>query len=325
MNKMEAIPYIEGNHGTFEEEWGIHKDCSEWWYSTGYFKDAQDCLYSFQFTLLRVNAQNTNPIIIMLALTDFTTKKHYYFQDFKPTDEGVTITESILGYGDTAIFEKQEKGMRFTARTKEFMLDLMLDYGKGAFWHCDNGFLKMGIDKPKQTTYYYSYTNMPTIGTMTLDGEKKEVKGKAWFDKQGGTYDMHDPKCMWEWFSLRFFDEEEMMLFSFPQDNYFDGTYIRNNSTSSRLNHYIITSTSLICPDGKTKYSSEWKLNVPGLKEENYTIKPLIEGGQMNSGYYELLAGIYNEENEQVGLCFVELLPGARNTEFDSSLYVKSN
>ena len=40
----------------------------------------------------------------------------------------------------------------------------------------------------------------------------------------------------------------------------------------------------------------------------------------MNLGYYELLARIDNEKKEQVGLCFVELLPGAYNKKFKKSL-----
>lgn len=311
---MKVVPYIEGNHSTFEEEWNIHENCSEWWYSTGYFNDVQERLYSFQFTLLRVNAPAQNPHIIMLALTDFTIGKHHYFQDFVPTGEGVVINESTVGFGEIASFVKQKEGMRFTAKTEDYSLDLMLDYGKGAFWHCDNGYLKMGINEPKQTTYYYSYTNMPTSGSLTLNGEQLAVTGKSWFDKQGGTYNISNPRCNWEWFSLRFFDNEEIMLFTFPQNEYIDGTYISKDGISSRLNEYTITATNFIHPDGTTKYSNEWKLTLPGLKEQNYSIKPLLEGGQMNMGYFELLAGIYNEQNEKVGLCFVELLPGARNT-----------
>jgi hypothetical protein len=45
-----------------------------------------------------------------------------------------------------------------------------------------------------------------------------------------------------------------------------------------------------------------------------YEIRPLTDG-QMNLVYFELLAGIYNPAGEQVGLCMVELLPGARNPQ----------
>ncbi len=61
-------------------------------------------------------------------------------------------------------------------------------------------------------------------------------------------------------------------------------------------------------------FSKGWDLTVPGIKEERYEIHPLTDG-QLNLAYFELIAGIYNLAGEQVGLCVVELLPGARNPQ----------
>ena len=78
--------------------------------------------------------------------------------------------------------------MRFFANQPEYSLELFLKYGKDAVWHCEDGFLKMGAGGPRRSTVYYSYTNMPASGTLTIDGKSKKVTGKAWFDKQGGPY-----------------------------------------------------------------------------------------------------------------------------------------
>jgi len=53
---------------------------------------------------------------------------------------------------------------------------------------------------------------------LTLGEKEYKVSGKAWFDKQGGTYTLTSRWTNWEWFSMRFFDGKEIMLFSFPQD-----------------------------------------------------------------------------------------------------------
>ena len=68
-----------------------------------------------------------------------------------------------------------------------------MDVGKGAFWHGDEGVLVMGNESdPKQRTVYYSYTNMPTKGELTIKGSEKplNVRGKTWFDRQWGPYDI---------------------------------------------------------------------------------------------------------------------------------------
>lgn len=320
--KILKVRYKGRGHGSFDDEWGLYRGCSEWWYATGYFEDDAKRMYSFQFTILRVHVSILYPYLIMLGLTDFSTGRHEYFQNIQFSSKDIVIEPDTVGYGGMAQIRRDEKGLTLAVRHKNFSLDLALDYGKGAIWHCDNGFLQMGIPDRKQTTVYYSYPNMPTTGTMTRNGDAVGVTGKTWFDKQGGPYSLMNIKTHWEWFSLRFFDNEEMMLFSFPQDSYQDGTYIRADSSYQRLTEYSITPTDFAYPNG-VKYSCRWELNVPGLKEERYTITPLLKG-QMNMGYYELLAGISNNKNERVGLCFVELLPGVYNKKFKRSLLAKT-
>jgi len=317
------IPYRLKDHGSFEEEWGIHKKSSEWWYATGVLNDEQGKLYSYQVTLLRIRAACLRPYILMLALTDFETGRHRYRQRITLSTKRIEITQTRVRFGEEALVEKRPEGMRVVVRQPDFSLDLELRYGKGAVWHCDGGALTMGVDQPNQTTLYYSYPNMPTRGGITLDGARLRVSGKTWFDKQGGPYALLRPETHWEWFSLRFFDDEEMMLFSFPQDDYRDGTYIRRDGGYERLNDYELGATSFITVEGGLKYADGWSLCVPNRKQERYTIRPLLDG-QMNLGYYELLAGVYAESGELVGHCFAELLPGTRNKTFSVQLFQRA-
>lgn len=319
MARIKKLPYRDAGHGTFEEEWGYHQNISEWWYSTGYFTDEKDRMYSFQFTIVRANVAKLNPFIIMLALTDFQTEKHYYFQKAQATAKNFFLDDKTVGYGDVIKVVKEETGLAFTGRHKDFSLDLELNYGKGAVWHCDNGVLKMGTHDTNETTFYYSYPNMPTSGTMTLEGKTHNATGKSWFDRQGGPFKLLKGRTHWEWFSLRFLDNEEIMLFSFPQNDYRDGTFVSEDGKAQRLNEYTIKPLSFVDVDG-LKFSSEWDITVPGLKEEHYTVKPIIDG-QMNLGYFELLAEVLNDSNERVGYCFVELLPGPYNEKFKVVLF----
>ena len=45
--------------------------------------------------------------------------------------------------------------------------------------------------------------------------------------------------------------------------------------------------------------------------------------GQLNLAYFEQLAGIYDPADQQVGLCFVELLPGVYNKVSPTLLFRK--
>jgi predicted secreted hydrolase len=319
MSAVHKIAYKGRNHGSFEEEWRCHKKASEWWYATGYLTDVRGELYSFQFTLINPRVFGIEPYIVMLALTDFKTGRHFYCQKTALLSRSIVIDENSVSFGSVARVVKGESAMALTASHKNFSLDLTLGYGKGAFWHGDDGVLRMGVDAPEETTIYYSYTNMPTTGTLTLNGEQRTVNGKSWFDKQGGTYHLLNRKTHWEWFSLRFFDEEEMMLFTFPQSSYQDGTYVSKGGAASRLTDYEVKPLDFVTVDGN-KFSSGWTFSAPGLKGEEYTITPLMNG-QMNLGYYEQLAWICDKSGEKVGMCFVELLPGVYNEKYSMLLF----
>jgi len=317
MSKFIQVPYDPDRLESFEREWLCHKGVSEWWYATGYFHDESGRLFSFQYTLVRARVYGVRMYMLMLALTDIETGRHAFVQQPAFTTKGIDIGGKAIRFRDLTVLTKENDGIRITARAADFAYDLFLGYGKGAFWHCDNGKLQMGIPDKKATTLYYSYTNMPLSGTITLDGATHSVEGKAWFDKQGGTYPIAKPACMWEWFSLRFFDDEEMMLFSFPQSDYADGTYIRADGTRERLNRYTVAPTKFTTAGG-FQFSCEWEVTLPGLKDGHYQIRPLTDG-QLNLIYFELLAGIYTDSGELAGYCMVELLPGAYNKKIGIS------
>lgn len=319
MKKNYTIPYREMDHGDFNAEWPPHRKVSGWWYITGYLTDQENPkhFYSYQYTLLRARIYQLTVTVLQLALTDFKTGQHFFKQKFSFQGRKIFADKNSIQFPPLAHLQRHAEDISLTVKTDEFSLNLNLDHGKGAFWHGDNGVLVMGeSDNPIQRTVYYSYTNMPTVGEVILlnsAGEKIALKvtGKSWFDRQWGPYRLTEPATHWEWFSLRFFDDEEVMLFSFPQHPYYDGTYIDKAGNRQLIRNYQYTPKELIEVDGFV-FSKGWDLVLPGIKEERYEIRPLMDG-QMNLAYFELLAEIINSHNECVGFCFVELLPGVRN------------
>jgi len=313
VQNMKKVKYDVDNLKSFDTEWGVHRSCKEWWYATGTLNDDDGNLYSYQFTLLHLNFGVITPKVIMTAFTDMQSGQHHYSQKTQLLSKNITINDKRVAYEGIASVEKKEDHMQVELSHKDFGLSLKARYGKGAFWHCDDGKLQMALPGKKETTFYYSYTNMPTEGELTLNGKTIHVQGKTWFDRQGGTYSLAKKETNWEWFSLRFYDDEEMMLFTFPQSNYQDGTYISADRQRKRLNEYDIRTTKIIEKLGM-KWSSGWSLHVPRIKDEYYTITPIVEGN-MNFAYFEELCWIKNMNETVVGLCFVELLAGVMNDQ----------
>ena len=296
---------------SMEEEFLAHKNCSEWWYCTGYLQDESGRLFSFQFTLSHVIVYGIRLHILMTALSDVETGKHYYSQQAFFFGRNVNITPSLIGVQGKAEMRFDNGKLELSTTANDYSLSLDMDAAKPPAWHCDNGVLRMGLDDPKQRTYYWSYTNLRATGTLVLGGKELAVSGKAWFDRQGGTYNIVNRWTHWEWFSMRFFDDEEVMLFSFPQSDYQDGTFIDKEGNSERLTDYRIQPLGFTEAGGH-KFTLGWEVEIKGVKDEKYTLVPKMDG-QVNLTYYELLADIEDMEGNVAGHCVAELLPGVYN------------
>jgi len=293
---------------SMEAEFLSHKNGSEWWYCTGYLNDKFGKLYTFQFTLVKVKIFGISVHVLMTALSNFDNGQHHYSQRVFFFGRNVNITSDLVGVNGQAEMRFFERRLDLSISAKEYSLSLNMDIAKAPVWHCDDGVLRMGIDDPKQTTYYWSYTNLRATGELVLGNKHLTVSGKAWFDRQGGTFSIFNRQTHWEWFSIRFFDDEEVMLFSFPQSNYRDGTYIDKSGKYKRFTNYGITPLGFT-EAGGYKFSFGWKVKLPGIKDEVFTITPKMDG-QLNLAYYELLADAIDINGNIVGFCVVELLPG---------------
>jgi predicted secreted hydrolase len=323
------IPYREADHGNFEEEWPPHEGVLGWWYVTGYLQEVSnpDQLYAYQYTqfnypFLPESPNIRNPIYqLNLTFTDFQTGQYISEEVRSPATERVYANEDSVLFKDTSLVRgKNNMTLIGKGDGVQYIFDLKI--AKSPVWHADNGVLVMGLpNDPNERTVYYSYTNLPTNGEVSYVNEvgktvTLQVEGKSWLDRQWG------PALMpWEWFSLRFFDNEEVMLFAFPNTNYQDATYIDAKGETRIFSNYTYTPMKTVKVK-RLAYSMGWDLNMPGIKEEHYRIVPFLEnqynpvgfkafsGQPANSyGYFEVMSKILNDSDAIVGYAFAEILP----------------
>lgn len=296
------------NRLDFDRDWLEHRGIHEWWYVTGFAHDRAQNLYSYQYTVTKAKLPLVQPRLLMLAVTDFKNGRHYYHQNYSLTASKVKITENSVEYLDSKLL-KTKNGFTLSCQAEDFAFDLALTLAKGPVWHGEQGRLRMGSDDPQDTTFYYSYTHLPTSGELKLNGKIIPVQGSSWLDRQGGPFHILQGHTHWEWFSLRFFDQEEIMLFAYPQAPTFnDGTLIDREGRARRLLNYELKTEEMIEVRG-IPFSKRWTLTIPGYRCEHFTLRPLMDG-QMNLAYFEELCEICDPAGHILGYCFAELLPG---------------
>ncbi len=347
-----TIPYRQEDHGSFEEEWAPHDDVFGWWYLTGLLHDVEDpdLLYAYQYTVFHVSPGGAEKIrqmelstlpsvwqllmpllptthdsyIYSLTLIDLQTGQRQI--ELRPNlvaDLGIYADENTVSFLPQSILFRGQGSMTLSALGTGIQLELEIDMGKGAVWHGDDGVLEMSCPaKPQARTVYYSYPNMPTFGTMTFTDEAGkeiflQVEGQSWFDRQWGPLGLDSGGVLWEWFSLRFFDNEEVMLFAFPQSGYQDATHVDADGNTRYFGNFTYTTNEIWQNTMGHTFSWVWDVDMPGVKDERYRIVPMIDkpvDDQLELALWmEIPAEIFNEYDELVGYAFVELVNGARD------------
>ncbi len=95
---------------------------------------------------------------------------------------------------------------------------------------------------PGNASFYYSYPRLTISGTLTLDGETRNVSGEGWFDHEWSSSVLAQWQSGWDWFSLQLDDGRELMLFRLrtkaghtnPENRY--GILIERDGSSRVLN-----------------------------------------------------------------------------------------
>jgi len=296
-------------HGSHQSEWKPKNSKSEWWYATGNLVDEKGNLYFYQFTIFHTVRLGAQAYATHIAFSDYQTNDHifdekiYFHQyNYSFTDDNIQVGGNIISLNDNQII--------MDVSTKKLQYNLISVSTKPVVWHGQDGVISMGNpNNPSENSFYYSFTNMITTGSVSYknkDGEQVNLRvtGSSWFDRQWGEFS----ERKWNWFSLRFDDGEEVMLFSFPDTGYERATFIAKDGTTSQFHDFSIVTQKLI-EVKNSKVGHGWSIKIP-MKEQEYTIEPLSENDKnpnMVVDYWEGLCKIVNSKGEVKGWAVVEV------------------
>ena len=84
--------------------------------------------------------------------------------------------------------------------TDEFALSLSLAAEKSPVLQGTNG-LSQKTPEAGNASYYYSVTRIETRGQVYLDGQRHEVSGSSWLDREWSTSALGAGQTGWDWFS----------------------------------------------------------------------------------------------------------------------------
>jgi len=272
-----------------------HRAGIEWWYFTAFVHGSDGHRYSVFFTLFKRGAFAL-PVSQVVNLDTGAIVGHT--ENFVPTEIGSDRLDFVSRIGDlaydpasntwTVAADKPSFHLRFTARPDK----PYVAHGGGS------GTIQQG----SAISRYYSSTRMSIKGLVR---NAFAFSGKAWFDHQWGNFASAPSARHWDWFSCRFDDRTELMLYRF-RDGRETGTAVDRAGHGRLVTRFTATPGTHVYRAAGRAWPLDWTLAVPAerLDERLHAIVPdqLFRGALLPT-FWE---GAVTATGTKSGVCFVE-------------------
>jgi predicted secreted hydrolase len=279
----------------------------EWWYVTGLVRGTDGHRYSVFFTLFKRGGF----VLPVSQVVDLDTRQIV----------GHTETLAVRQVGGSSLklkvpgaalgFEPRSNRWRFAASRGGYGLVLRAVPRKRYVLHGGGtGLIRQSV---AGTSAYYSATRMAARGTITRAGKAIGFSGTAWLDHQWGDFGDDRRGFNWDWFSCRFDDRTELMLYRFrdrrtgrPLAAFRDGTVVRADGSSRRVTAFTVTPGRRALPAAGRRWPLDWALRVSSehlvLRLRSIVPDQLVRGKILPT-FWE---GATAATGTKRGICFVE-------------------
>ncbi|MCJ7763657.1 MAG: hypothetical protein MUO90_00640 [Dehalococcoidales bacterium] len=317
----------------FPDDHGAHEGFrNEWWYFTGNLYDQNGRRFGYQLTFFRIaispfdiereSEWATNQLYMAhFTISDAENGEFYCFEKlnrgakgiagFQDEGFGLNVEDwSITGVGDG------DFPWQLYAVKEDITLSIEVNPLKDIVLQGENGLSRKSLEDGN-ASYYYSITRLQTEGYIEIEGEKYNISGKSWLDREWSTSALSQEQGGWDWFSMQLEDGTDIIYF---QLRYKDGsTYPYNEGLIVDAEGNTIRLGTNDIPLKVTKtwqsplggvYPIEWQAQITPL-DKTVIISALFPEQELDlsTRYWEGAVNIYDKEDPDkiIGTGYMEL------------------
>jgi len=210
------FPVVTSGHALeFPRDYGSHPQFrTEWWYVTGWLRDAAGRDFGFQVTFFRsrpgvaednpsafaprqilfAHAAIADPQLGRLVHDQRAARAGFGLAEARQNRTDVLIDDWSMALSPNGIYQAQ-------IPAREFSLDLAFTPKQPVLLEGEDGYSRKGPD-PRQASYYYSRPQLAVTGSIARDGKREEVAGSAWLDHEWSSEYLAAAAEGWDWVAL---------------------------------------------------------------------------------------------------------------------------
>lgn len=300
---------LEPQQFSFPEDHGPHPAFrNEWWYVTGNLDAAGGERFGFELTIFRFalapvraddqaaasSAWATNQVYIgHFAVTDANAEQFRVAQRYARGALGLAGAEAIpfRVWVEDWHLQQQPSGSgdwMLRAADRGVELSLSLAHLKAPVPNGIDG-LSQKSSARGNASYYYSIPRIRADGTLSIDGQRHEVSGLAWLDREWGSSALSDEQEGWDWFALQLSDGSDLMYYNLRRadgknDPHSAGTWISGRGDSVHLADGDVTIDVKDFWDSPRggRYPTSWTIAVPRL-DLVLQVDPVLDAQELDT------------------------------------------
>ena len=209
----------------FPRDHGSHPDYrTEWWYVTGWARDADGADLGIQVTFFRnrpgvaeASASRFAPKTLLFAHAAVADPRAGRLRhDQRAARAGFGLADAAEATTDVRVddWSLRLAGDTYTARVnaRDFVLDLAFTARAPPLLQGERGVSRKGPGDD-DASYYYSRPQLALAGKVTLDARERSVTGVAWLDHEWSSQYLPPEAQGWDWTGVNFDDGSALMAF----------------------------------------------------------------------------------------------------------------
>lgn len=275
---------------SFPVDFGEHPEYkTEWWYFTGNLETSNQRHFGYELTIFRfalspskegdlsrASEWAANQLYMgHFALADIHTETFHRFERFsrgaaklagaRASPPHVWLEDWSMESSSDSLFP-----LRIRAQQDEVAIDFTLEQAKPMVLQGEQGLDKKGPE-PGNASYYYSFTRLPTTGSITLGDESFAVEGLSWKDHEWSTSALGEDQVGWDWFALQLSNGMEIMYYQLRQRDgtpsaFTGGTVVLEDGGTLPLKQEDVVLDVLDTwesPHSQAVYPARWRFQIP--------------------------------------------------------------
>ncbi|MDT8397370.1 MAG: lipocalin-like domain-containing protein [Pseudomonadales bacterium] len=318
---------------SFPEDHGPHPGFrNEWWYLTGNVHTDSGRHFGYQVTFFstalatEVSAgpetsawRGTSVWMAHVALTDTEAGRHQALERFSRQNPGLAGAQGQpfrvwLEDWSLRAVAGDAFPWQLTVVDEDLALNLRISPQKPPVLQGEAG-LSQKSPQPGNASYYYSLTRLATEGEIRVGERAFQVSGDSWLDREWSTSALAPDQSGWDWFSLQFDDNQELMYYQLRDRKGETHPNSQGNWTDSSAKQTLIRPQDMQLEELQTwtspagiVYATRWRMH---YGDHSWAVQAVLDDQLMDLSlpYWEGAVRVLDEaKGEQVGQGYLEMV-----------------